>query len=319
MPGVLEIVEAAYRVEQPEDSWLRGVLRAARPYLDRGGGVEGYFVDCAEGFRAWGRVNLDVAHPWLWDDYLVAVPDAEKRRVHTFAPAGYSASIPQGLAGVEGWLSRHHLRGIMGVNAIDAGLRGASLVAHDGEGGSAPPTRAALRRWEYLGSHIAAGARLLRRGSEGAAQEAVLTPGGRVLHAEGLARAPVAREALREAARAIDRSRVREARGGAGDDALTAWAALVAGRWTLLDAFERDGRRFVVARPNAPRGLAPAPLSERERQVARAAALGHSNKLIAYELGLGVSTVATLLARARRKLGATGRVDLVRRVRETMP
>jgi DNA-binding CsgD family transcriptional regulator len=52
----------------------------------------------------------------------------------------------------------------------------------------------------------------------------------------------------------------------------------------------------------------------REAQVARGAALGHSNKLIAYELGLATSTVSTLLARAIRKLRLHSRGALIRRI-----
>jgi DNA-binding CsgD family transcriptional regulator len=44
-------------------------------------------------------------------------------------------------------------------------------------------------------------------------------------------------------------------------------------------------------------------LTDRERQVFTYAAMGQSNKLIAYSLGLAVSTVAAHLERARRKLG----------------
>jgi DNA-binding NarL/FixJ family response regulator len=41
-------------------------------------------------------------------------------------------------------------------------------------------------------------------------------------------------------------------------------------------------------------------------------ALGHSNKLIAYDVGVSTSTVATLLARARAKLGVESRIALIR-------
>jgi DNA-binding NarL/FixJ family response regulator len=51
-------------------------------------------------------------------------------------------------------------------------------------------------------------------------------------------------------------------------------------------------------------------LTSRERRIQRAAELGYSNKAIAHALGLSLSTVATLLARARRKLG--GGVRLLR-------
>jgi DNA-binding CsgD family transcriptional regulator len=53
---------------------------------------------------------------------------------------------------------------------------------------------------------------------------------------------------------------------------------------------------------------APAPasarrmLTPREDEAFALASMGKSNKLIAYELGIGVSTVGTLLSRAKRKL-----------------
>lgn len=53
-----------------------------------------------------------------------------------------------------------------------------------------------------------------------------------------------------------------------------------AGRSSIV--WNRDGRRFYLARANAPQIEQPtATLSAREEQVARAASFGHSNKLIA--------------------------------------
>jgi len=53
------------------------------------------------------------------------------------------------------------------------------------------------------------------------------------------------------------------------------------------------------------------PLSEQERQVIGHVALGQSNKLAAYELGLSSSTVSTHLTHAMRKLRLRSRVELV--------
>ncbi|MDI7276691.1 MAG: response regulator transcription factor [Anaerolineae bacterium] len=53
-------------------------------------------------------------------------------------------------------------------------------------------------------------------------------------------------------------------------------------------------------------------LSERELQVLRLIAEGHSNRGIAEELGLSVKTVETYRARIMEKLGLRGRVALVR-------
>jgi DNA-binding NarL/FixJ family response regulator len=66
-----------------------------------------------------------------------------------------------------------------------------------------------------------------------------------------------------------------------------------------------------------------AKLSDRERQAATLAALGHSNKHIAYELGVTSSTVSTFLERAVLKLGARSRVGLIQMMSaipvETLP
>jgi hypothetical protein len=52
------------------------------------------------------------------------------------------------------------------------------------------------------------------------------------------------------AAKAIDRARSR-ARSNE-DEALELWQGLVAGRWSLVEQFDSDGRRFLVARKNDP-------------------------------------------------------------------
>jgi DNA-binding NarL/FixJ family response regulator len=56
-------------------------------------------------------------------------------------------------------------------------------------------------------------------------------------------------------------------------------------------------------------------LTQREREIVWYASLGHSNKLIGYELGLPASTVATHLTRVSQKLGVASRIDLIARVR----
>jgi DNA-binding CsgD family transcriptional regulator len=93
---------------------------------------------------------------------------------------------------------------------------------------------------------------------------------------------------------------------------------LVAGRWSLVDHFERSGRRYLVARRNDPSVRDPRALNLRERQVVWYASLGHSNKLIGYQLGLSFSTVATHLANATRKRGVASRVELIALVRSVL-
>jgi DNA-binding NarL/FixJ family response regulator len=165
-----------------------------------------------------------------------------------------------------------------------------------------------VRVWHRLAAHISAGNRL-RSTLEHFAQsnadslaraEAILSHAGKVEHATGPAESKQAREALRNALVRIDAARSER------DDAPRAvelWRGLVAGRWSLVEHFERDGRRYYLAHKNDPELGPDRALSERERQVLGYAELGHSNKLIGYSLGLSTSTVATLLGRARKKLG----------------
>jgi DNA-binding NarL/FixJ family response regulator len=53
-------------------------------------------------------------------------------------------------------------------------------------------------------------------------------------------------------------------------------------------------------------------ISERESEVLRLVAVGHSNKEIADRLTISVKTVEVHKANAMRKLGLTGRVDIIR-------
>jgi DNA-binding NarL/FixJ family response regulator len=174
-----------------------------------------------------------------------------------------------------------------------------------------PLARSTVTRWKRLSAHLAAGLRLRARLSAptkpSADGEAVLRPDGRVEHATGDAKATAARDALKAGARAVDRARGALRRRDA-DEAVEVWRGLVAGRWSLIDRFESDGRRYLVAHRNAPDVPDPRALTERERQVLGYADLGHPNKLIAYHLGLSPSTVGVLLVRARLKVrGLSGR------------
>jgi DNA-binding NarL/FixJ family response regulator len=97
--------------------------------------------------------------------------------------------------------------------------------------------------------------------------------------------------------------------------AIESWRVLVKAEFTLLDQFDTDGKRYIVARANAPDARGPEVLTARERQVVQLASLGYTNKVIAYSLGLSGSTVRVLVSRAATRLGAATREELVSRFR----
>jgi DNA-binding CsgD family transcriptional regulator len=177
--------------------------------------------------------------------------------------------------------------------------------------------RGVRHTWDRLAAHICAGLRLRARlGDAGPLDgvEAIVTPEGAVEDAADAAKPRSMRERLRDAARRIERARGRLRRTDPGAS-LELWQGLVSGRWSLVDHYERGGRRYLIARRNDPDVADPRALSLRERQVAWYASLGHTNKLIAYELGLTASTVATHLSRAMAKLHVPTRAALIALVR----
>lgn len=196
------------------------------------------------------------------------------------------------------------------------------LTAHAGTGEGvsigialpmvSPPRPQERRRWPMVASHLGAALRLRQALSVGQAerlQEAVLSPGGEMLDACDEAALPDARQSLRDAVRRIDRSRTREGRRDA-DAALDAWTAMVEGRWSLVDRFDADGRRFVVALRNDAVHADPRGLNAREQQVAGWIGLGRSIKEIGYTMGLSGTAVVQAAAGAQRKLGMETRAEL---------
>lgn len=86
------------------------------------------------------------------------------------------------------------------------------------------------------------------------------------------------------------------------------WTALLEGRVTLVDWFDDDGRRFVVARRNE----IPTRISVVEKTVVTWVATGRPQKVVACELGLSPAAVSDALARAIHKLGISCVAELTR-------
>lgn len=138
--------------------------------------------------------------------------------------------------------------------------------------------------------------------------EAILKPDGGLLDARGAAREASARNALGAATRSMEGVRRRTH----DDEPTIHWRPRVGTRWTLVDAFSKDGERFIVARENQAHVRGLEALTEREQQVVACAAGGSTNKEIAYDLGISHATTRVLLARACRRLGVRSREDLLR-------
>jgi DNA-binding CsgD family transcriptional regulator len=317
--AVLTLLETAYRTDLEDAAWMRSVVRDASVVLGRGLGVSGYFVDASpDMFSAWGFecTGMDEAvERKRFEVWSELAPVALKRHAHLHSAAAYASQIPRVNIAPQAFQESSEITGhadILGITAVDASAVGCAFAIPCPSRQPDPPPIAERTIWERTAAHFAAALRLRRRlAGTPSTDDVVLSPSGRVEHAVGQAQEPATLARLRDAAARFDRARV----GCAARDPLETtelWQALVAGRWSLLDQFERDGRRYIVARPNEPVMDPMRKLTARETQVLRAAAIGHSNKLIAYELGVSSSTVSVCLDRAAKKLGVRDRLELIR-------
>lgn len=306
-----EITRSAYAFSHDLAAWADGVHEALGPSLDFGQGTLVSVVEFpARGVRILhvgsrggaGRVHRAVLR-------LSALLAPDKLRESFFngrvlgASSGHYADAE--FARMQASARRASSRDAAGFCVNDSVDHGFMLVA---------PARELLRfpaqpipAVRRLGSHIATGLRLQRVLASAVlddpAVEAILDSDGRPQHSVGMARMRGALERLRGVVLARDQSRE-----DIGVD--PAWSAVLGGRWSLVDRFDSDGRRFVVAYRNPPGVLDPRRLTPREEGVTALAAIGRSNKEIASELGVTASTVGTLLGAALEKLGLESRTML---------
>lgn len=307
--NAVSVIETAY-APGDDRSWLAAVAAAVEPALAQGMGTCAYTYD-ASSLPIQVRRFADHGTPFSAADVARAVATAddayvdETWRTTPFA-AGSETPGYRELPIVRQFFYPLGVRDFVAINAVDPSGLGVWVGAPLPQ--ELAPTPAMRRTWTRVASHLAIALRLRTRERQPPA--AVLAPSGRVEHADGEARRDAARTALRDAVRRLERARG-PLRHRDPDAAVGLWQGLVDARWSLLDHFEHDGRRYVVAVENDPVAVGPAAFTPRERHVVAAAALGHSNKLIAYQLGLKDSTVRVLLSRAARKVAVDTRRELV--------
>jgi DNA-binding NarL/FixJ family response regulator len=328
MPGPLVqtdwigILEALYALEQPRDAWLFGVLRAAAPVLGRDEGIGGVLYDAArkgdlrldvmQGFEVspqWMRSGVEAhTNPQLAEDVRRGYRRILCASAHDYLPRETDA----------GEFSREGMQhnGIVDTYVINganpSGIGFALYVFSRARIHFSESETALLQR---IAAHLATAYRLRQRLDATdrfsvSDAEAILSATGRVEHAEPEAQSHRARASLTQAVQERELARKRSGSPSVSR-ALSTWRGLVESRWSLLECLDTDGKRFFTARENRPTALGQPVLSDRESQVVSLAALGRSNKIIAYELGLADSTVRVLLARAARKLGVRTRAELV--------
>ncbi|HSN81902.1 MAG TPA: helix-turn-helix transcriptional regulator [Polyangiales bacterium] len=327
-PAIIDFVEAAYNLQREPADWMAALMRAGAPILDRGLGVFAVTLERPPepGPVRIDEVHLELAPAGLAERLLRLQGEVDMRLLWPISRPGRA---PKTLSEVTAdrdprvfdYVMRHFdfAGDALGLSAFGSHERGLHLIVLLPErSGLTPQSR---ERWHMLAAHLGAGYRL-RHAVRSALKpsrtdlphgaEAVIDPSNfRVTDAHGQAKSRGGLEALREAALVVDRARGAMRR-AEPEKALELWRALVRGRWSTIDWFDSDGRRYVLGVPN-PLGVSdPRGLTEREFQVVAYAASGQINKMIGYHLGISKGRVSSLLSSAMRKLGVSNRAQLVR-------
>lgn len=314
---LIDAVEAAYRLDLDDEAWLAQLTDSVEPLLQPDTGTVAYYFDLRgtrTELRSVYAKRAELTRPM---QEMPTFNDPAQRTMLMLASGAHTISellTPEQFAL---WQAENgtamSIADSLGLTALDPDGKGVVISA-----GLLTPTLLEGKRQRELGrlaAHIATAYRLRRHlgalGSTLDGADAVLAADGRVEHARRGAKQEDARSALRRAVKSADAARARRA-GADEERAIEAWKALVDGRWTLVDQFDSDGRRYWVAHPNSPRAPDPRRLTLRERQIAAFAAMGQSQKEIAYSLGVTLGTVGNHLSRAMQKLGVGSRVELVR-------
>lgn len=329
----IDLIEAAYDLEKSDSEWLSDLTDAAAPFLDHGLGIFAfnYVHPSLEG----GGSDMGLHTPHLRSlptDFLQRFADARSvippECFHAITTPGYagtwteaSKDYPEISARFLETLGYPELFAIFASDPNGVGIFiGAPLPE------KTKLTPKAQERWQMLGAHIASAFRLRQALSEAGeasedhstglprdAEAVIDVDGFRLVDSVGPANETSCAEVLREAARSVDRARS-ELRKDSPEHALETWNALVSGRWSMVDWFDTDGRRFVLAMPNAPECPDPRGLTQQECQVVMYILLGETSKLIAYRLGRSQARVSGLLKSAMHKLGVSSKLALVEKL-----
>jgi len=314
----LAIIEAAYASCASDEDWLAQIAEAAVPILDQGMGAHAFTYDARDparvGITGFGQAGTPAQLEKGAREFIAAL-NADAARV-LFPPDPPVALLHRVLAPVRP--TPEMAMALRGGGVADAvGVRGHNpdgcglvLSAAAGKEAVLPPrTTWAMTR---VAVHLAAAARLRLHSPVSSRlddADAIFSPRGKLQHLADSTSGTAAERALPDAVES------RLAANGAREDpkrALELWRALFAGRWSVVDHVDRDGKRFILAKSNPPGAHTPAALTPSERLVMAYAGWNHSNKLIAYELGLAPSTVSVLLRSGLRKLHVRSRQELAR-------
>ncbi len=308
--ALVDLLDALYSHEPDADASATRILETLLPMARSRSASFFRFTSGYDGehFRVHSVDDLHQLGPEAtWSDESVT-----HTMTHAYAEAGFGKTLARTVsevtgsaspaATVPGWRDFWHAPVIDALGIVSRDARGHGIVINLGIDEPWSLSAREERLLVRLATHLGAADRL--RGERAVTEAAaVLSPNGKVLHVsdptqlapmrDGFERRTVARKHRHDAERALE-----------------VWQGLVDGRWSIVDHFDTDGKRLVLAIKNAPDANARIELKPADRRIAALAAMGHRDKEIAYILGITQGSVAAALRRARAAFRAKTRSEL---------
>jgi len=337
------VVESVYNLELSEEDWIRQITQGLDPFMDGGNGTLGCVM------RMGRQVEMPVLSPCHADDEVPAFiqylresdeartnqkaaeallsPGLETSKLHDamrfgqlFAKSGMGTlSVNrQNQAAYEVFIkafSHHGIRDAAGLIVPHHASRSFIFFTARQHEMSEVPQRARTR-WTELQSHIAAvyDLRHRLRADTFVETDAVWFDTGGKCVESGPALKTDIRERLRNAVLTYEKNRSQSS-SEKRVELEQYWSSVLSGKWAIMDRFDSDGRRFLIAIPVSKYGDGIRGLSAREREVLNYLGDGLSNKAIAFELGVTTTAISSHLNGIYRKLGMDDRASTVQLVR----
>ena len=311
---LLDVLDTAYDLDASDDAWQRQVVERVQHAFDDADGVLSF------------KYRLDQGLPQLTsavvgDPRFLEVPDEGHQsvdpksvyRAYTAASHAEPTTLfhvnpttgepPRDLMRM--W-ERHGVRDMFGIYATRPGGESMTIgIALPRE--TTPEVRKVdwecrIRSWGAVARHLENALIVRDAMARGVAAEFDLSGKG-----DFNAAAAGARAELVEAARSLEHHR--EECDELKPEAMDVWSQLLRGRWSIVRSSRNGGRMRYLAIEN-PLGDTLRGLSSLEREVVVRMAKGESNKVMAIDLELHLSTVNNLVASALQKLGIARRTHL---------
>lgn len=309
-PLALLILEAAYNLSESDPEAMRAIARTATKATPRGPVAIGHFdADAQLDLSSVHFERASKSYVFRFLEWQKIAPAAIRRSALSLAPRAinFHSDVCKQLPTELQAMAREVSPLCVMANTGDGG--GLHITFGNPDMGERPAAQ--MHHFHAIAQHLAAAWRIRK-----ALNVAVIAPAVAVeLGVDGSpsnlspgAPTPTPREALRRAVLARERART----GWRSTRDHELWPALIAGRWSLLDAFTAAGTRYIVAceNPSESATLTLRALPPQEQSVLELALAGHSGKWIGLELQLSESAVTRTLRMALRRLGVTDTATL---------